>query len=118
MTSQLAFYFDASACNGCKACIIACKSKNQLPVGINWRRVYEYGGGGWVPDPQDPRFLAPRQTYAYAVSVACMHCANPLCMDVCPAAAITKDDQGIVQIDAALGRYPEEFDDPTWQPLR
>jgi hypothetical protein len=25
---------------------------------------------------------------------------------------------GIVQIDAALGRYPEQFDDPTWQPLR
>jgi hypothetical protein len=25
---------------------------------------------------------------------------------------------GIVQIDAALGRYPEAFDDPTWQPLR
>jgi hypothetical protein len=25
---------------------------------------------------------------------------------------------GIVQIDSALGRYPEEFDDPTWQPLR
>ena len=25
---------------------------------------------------------------------------------------------GIVQIDAALNRYPHHFDDPTWQPLR
>ncbi|WP_295557735.1 hypothetical protein [uncultured Hyphomicrobium sp.] len=25
---------------------------------------------------------------------------------------------GIIQIDTALARYPERFDDPTWQPLR
>jgi len=25
---------------------------------------------------------------------------------------------GILQIDEALARYPREFDDPTWQPLR
>lgn len=31
--------------------------------------------------------------------------------------ALTPID-GIVQIDAALARYPLRFDDPTWQPLR
>lgn len=31
--------------------------------------------------------------------------------------ALTPID-GILQIDAALARYPECFDDPTWQPLR
>ena len=40
-----AFTFDASACSGCKACQIACKDKNGLPVGVLWRRVYEISGG-------------------------------------------------------------------------
>ena len=61
MTKQMAFYFDASACNGCKACVVACKSKNNLPVGINWRRVTEYGGGSWIPDPEDPDADAAQQ---------------------------------------------------------
>ena len=101
MTKQLAFYFNASVCNGCKACAIACKSKNDLPVGINWRKIYEYGGGDWVHDPLDSYFLKPN-IFAYAVSVACMHCQNPLCLNVCPAAAISKDENGIVTIDANL----------------
>ncbi|MDO9302841.1 MAG: 4Fe-4S binding protein, partial [Anaerolineales bacterium] len=44
-----AFTFDASACSGCKACQVACKDKNQLPVGVMWRRVIEVSGGGWHP---------------------------------------------------------------------
>ncbi len=43
-----AFTFDASACSGCKACQEACKDKNNLPVGVMWRRVIEVSGGGWV----------------------------------------------------------------------
>ena len=54
MAKQLAFYMDASACTGCKACMIACKDKNNLPVGINWRRVYEYEGGEWVMQTRHP----------------------------------------------------------------
>lgn len=100
MAKQYAFHFDASACNGCKACSIACKSKNKLPVGITWRRVYEYGGGSWVPDPDDRSHLLPNNIFAYAVSVACNHCQNPRCVQVCPAEAMTKREDGIVLIDA------------------
>ncbi len=99
MTKQMAFYFDASACNGCKACVVACKSKNQLPVGINWRRVTEYGGGSWMADPDDPKRLLPNNIYAYSVSISCNHCEKPICMESCPTAAITKGDDGIVTID-------------------
>jgi anaerobic dimethyl sulfoxide reductase subunit B (iron-sulfur subunit) len=101
MVKQYAFYFDQSACNGCKACAIACKSKNQLPVGINWRRVYEYGGGNWVPEPGNRSFMIPNGIFAYALSVSCMHCENPACVHDCPTTAMTKGADGIVTIDAS-----------------
>lgn len=110
MANQFAFYFDASACNGCKGCVIACKSKNDLPVGINWRKVYDYGGGHWIEDPDNPSLKIPNSFFGYSVSVACMHCENPLCVDVCPSAAISKLDNGVVLIDqdACIGcRYCE-----------
>ena len=100
MANQKAFYFDASACNGCKACAIACKSKNALPVGINFRRVVQNGGGAWVPDPEYPEHLIPSGLFAYSLSVSCMHCEDPACVNVCPAKAIEKRDDGIVLVDA------------------
>jgi anaerobic dimethyl sulfoxide reductase subunit B (iron-sulfur subunit) len=100
MAKQLGFYLDASACTACKACAIACKDKNNLPVGINWRRVYEYGGGGWGPDPAHPDLLIANNVFAYSVSVACMHCQEAPCVAACPAGAMTKREDGVVLIDA------------------
>ena len=64
MAKQLAFYFDASACTGCKACEAACKDKNNLPVGTNWRKVLDYVGGGWIPDVNHPDMLDPNNVFA------------------------------------------------------
>jgi anaerobic dimethyl sulfoxide reductase subunit B (iron-sulfur subunit) len=100
MAKQMAFYLDTSACNGCKACAIACKSKNALPVGINWRRVYDYIGGSWVQHPGSSTLVLPNNIFAYSVSIACQHCTNPLCVEVCPAGAMSKNADGIVLIDA------------------
>jgi anaerobic dimethyl sulfoxide reductase subunit B (iron-sulfur subunit) len=100
MAKQLGFYLDASACTACKACMIACKDKNNLPVGMNWRKVYEYGGGTWGPDPANPTLLVANNVYAYSVSIACMHCQSPLCVEACPAGAMTKNADGIVLVDA------------------
>lgn len=99
MVKQMAFYFDSSACTSCKACQIACNNKNDLPVETTWRRVFRYGGGTWLPNPNDPNFMIPNNVFVYSVSVACMHCEKPLCADVCPASAITKRADGIVLID-------------------
>ena len=99
MAKQLAFYFDASACADCKACQIACMDRADRGVDVKWRRVYQYEGGGWLPHPTQPGVMMPSNVFTYSLSISCMHCENPICMEVCPAAAITKRDDGIVLID-------------------
>ncbi|MFO7892720.1 MAG: DMSO/selenate family reductase complex B subunit [Longimicrobiales bacterium] len=91
-----AFWFDASACSGCKACQVACKDKHGLPLGVRWRRVYEVTGGGW--ERRGDAWLS--SVFAYNVSMACNHCERPICMEVCPTRAITRRDDGLVLIDA------------------
>jgi anaerobic dimethyl sulfoxide reductase subunit B (iron-sulfur subunit) len=95
MAKQLGFYFDSTLCTGCKACQIACKDKNDLPVGVTWRRVAEYSGGSWVKVGA----AYQHDVFTYYTSVACNHCENPACVGVCPAQAITKREDGVVLID-------------------
>lgn len=99
MTKQYAFYFDASSCIGCKTCQLACKDKNDNPAGINFRRVAEYGDGGWVPHPVHRELLMPSNFFSYYVSFACMHCEEPICVEVCPTGAMHKRDDGVVLVD-------------------
>ncbi|MBL8062463.1 MAG: dimethylsulfoxide reductase subunit B [Anaerolineales bacterium] len=99
MAKQLAFYVDLNKCSGCKACQIACKDKSNLPVGVRWRRVFQYEGGEWINQNGQ---MIPSNVYAYSVSSACMHCAKPICMEVCPTSAISKRDDGIVLINADI----------------
>ena len=90
------FLFDSSYCTGCKACQVACKDKNHLPLGVLWRRVYEVTGnenwqkneGAWTSD-----------VYAYNISMACNHCEYPKCAGVCPTQAYTIRPDGIVLLD-------------------
>jgi len=92
---QHAFYFDANACSGCKTCQIACKDKNDLPLGMAWRRVYEVSGGDWEKSGEAWK----NNIFAYNVSLACNHCEKPICMESCPTKAIFKREDGIVLID-------------------
>jgi anaerobic dimethyl sulfoxide reductase subunit B (iron-sulfur subunit) len=98
MTTQYGFYHNNDECVGCKACVIACKDKNDLPLGEKYRRVYDYGGGQWEVDESGA--VTPRDFFVYSVSVACMHCAAPACITSCPVGAIIKREDGIVFIDA------------------
>ncbi len=90
-----AFTFDSSACSGCKACQEACKDKNNLPVGVMWRRVIEVSGGGWVQAGD----AWINNVFAYNLSIACNHCEHPKCAGVCPTDAYIHRADGIVYID-------------------
>jgi len=93
--SRLAFFFDSSACSGCKTCQMACKDKNDLPIGQVWRRVYEVTGGGWKQEGHS----WVQDVVAYNLSIACNHCEDPVCANNCPTRAIRKREDGIVLID-------------------
>ena len=94
--TQLGFFIDVSKCTGCKTCQVACKDKNNLEVGRNFRRVTEYAGGKW----EQVHGAWQQDVFAYYVSVACNHCAEPACIEACTKDAITKRaDNGLVLID-------------------
>ena len=102
MASQLGFFFDASACVGCKACQLACKDINDLKVGTLYRRVYEMEGGTWRSTGDG---YAPQGVFAYHVALSCNHCANPACVAACPPGAMQKDpENGVVWTDHDMGK--------------
>lgn len=92
---QLAFYFNSSACSGCKTCQVACKDKHNSGPGVLWRRVYEVSGGNWKKEGEA---WIPN-VFSYHISMACNHCLEPICMTSCPNKAIFKMENGTVLID-------------------
>lgn len=96
MLKQPAFYIDMNNCTGCKACMIACTDKNDLPTTLQFRRISEYAGGQWSKQ-QDGTYT--QNIFAYYISISCNHCENPICVRTCPVAAMTKSREGITIID-------------------
>ena len=95
-----AFHFDSNFCSGCKACQAACKDKNNLPVGVLWRRVVEVSGGTWQNVGNgSPNPVWKNTVFAYNLSMACNHCIHPKCAGVCPVDAYDVRDDGIVILD-------------------
>lgn len=92
---QLGFYFDQTRCTGCCTCVVACKDWNDIPAGpASWRQVTSVEEGEW------PHLFA-----AY-YSSSCYHCADPICVAICPAKAISKrEEDGIVIVDREKCRH-------------
>lgn len=85
--TRWAMVIDLTRCIGCKACLIACSQKNEIPEGL-WRKLHVF--------PE----TAPPERKRHMVTRSCMHCDNPSCLDVCPTGATFKRADGIVDIDA------------------
>lgn len=93
--TQFGMTIDKKLCIGCHTCSMACKTENNLPVDVWWNTTITDGG-----DKMDtPRGTFPNVEMAY-VTLACQHCANPACVEVCPSGATYKDEEtGIVHQD-------------------
>ena len=96
LQQELAFFMDASRCIGCKTCMIACKDKHDLPLGVHWRKVLECAAGDWVKHDNGAYSQSVR---AYYVSISCNHCDNARCLDACPTGAMQRAENGIVFIE-------------------
>jgi anaerobic dimethyl sulfoxide reductase subunit B (iron-sulfur subunit) len=95
VVTQYAFFVDSNACSGCKTCQVACKDYNDLPAGVHWRRVYEITAGRWEKNGESWASTVA----AYNLSVACHHCLEPPCVEVCSPLAMWKREDGLVLFD-------------------
>lgn len=78
--TDMEFFIDPSRCIGCQACVQACSEcdthKGQSMIQLDY---------------------IDRQATTQTVPVICMHCDSPTCAEVCPADAIKRTADGVVQ---------------------
>jgi len=77
---HLQFFVDQSRCIGCQACVQACTECDS------------HRGLSMIQLDYLDRALSPQ-----TAPVVCMHCDTPTCAEVCPADAIKRTPDGVVQ---------------------
>lgn len=77
---EMEFFVDPSRCIGCQACVQACTEcdthKGQAMIQLDY---------------------VDRANSTQTAPVVCMHCESPTCAEVCPADAIKRTGDGVVQ---------------------
>ena len=80
MAADMEFFIDPGRCIGCNACVQACMECDT------------HKGHAMIQLDYLDRALSPQ-----TVPVVCMHCDSPTCAEVCPADAIKRTADGVVQ---------------------
>lgn len=82
-----AISIDMDRCIGCEACVVACKTGNELAPGQSYITITESVRGAF------PDFAGAFRHHR------CFHCAEAACVTVCPVAALSKVE-GLTVVDA------------------
>lgn len=83
--ARMKFYCDDERCIECNGCSVACAEAHELPVGISRRKVITLNEGIFGKE--------------FSTSVACMHCTDAPCEQVCPVDCFYIREDGIVLHD-------------------
>ena len=86
---QYGFVIDQTACIGCHACTVACKTEHDVPLGVNRTWVKYIESGTW-PDT--------RRSFSV---MRCNHCSDAPCVSICPTGALWRRSDGIVDFDTS-----------------
>jgi tetrathionate reductase subunit B len=78
---------DSRKCIDCKACVVACRAENKVPLEYSRNWINEERRGEW---PKLLTAFEPEQ---------CHHCESPACVRVCPTGASYQRPDGIVVIN-------------------
>jgi len=88
--SRWVMIIDLRKCVGCETCIETCRQVNRPPPGPAWRKSITHKIAG---NPSG------RQLF---LTMSCMHCEMPTCLEVCPTGATHRRSDGIVDINLDL----------------
>lgn len=84
---RYAMAMDTKRCVGCSACVIACKTENNVPAGF-FR--------DWIEEEMTGEFPNLQMEIR---SNRCQHCTNAPCVTACPTGASHIADGGVVLVD-------------------
>ena len=88
--TRWSWVIDQTKCIGCHACTTACKSENDVAVGV-FRT--------WVKNVDVGVFPEVRRHFAV---LRCNHCEDAPCVEICPVTAMYQRDDGLVDFDESL----------------
>jgi len=77
---------DLRRCVGCHSCTVACKSENNVPLGL-WR--------AWVKGIQKGKYPYVKDVFLPRL---CNHCDKAPCVEVCPVRASVRRPDGVIFI--------------------
>ena len=92
--TKLGIAINLERCVGCNTCANACKMENNIPMNMLYIRVETDG----VDTADGAQGTYPDLSRTY-IPVACQHCDEPQCVEVCPTGASYKREDGVVLVD-------------------